>query len=129
MTDLSPPNLKRLLDEAAPGPWEYVPGEALDERCIVNLDTTTPCIAIVADEAGSDCTDADLTLAAAAPELAQEVLRLRAGVEQLLEMCLLERDAAFQDSPMRAGEVVAFNLCAERLTDLLDAHNLGDQDG
>ena len=46
--------------------------------------------------------------------------RLRAGVEQLLEMCLLERDAAFQDTPMRAGEVQAFNLCADRLTALLE---------
>ena len=61
-------------------------------------------------------------------DLAQEVIRLRAGVEQILEMCLLERDAAFQDSPMRAGEVAAFNLCAERLTDLLAAHILGDHD-
>lgn len=57
-------------------------------------------------------------------DLAQEVVRLRTGVERLLEMCLLERDAAFQDSPMRAGEVAAFNLCAERLTDLL----AGDHD-
>lgn len=46
--------------------------------------------------------------------------RLRAGVEQLREMCLLERDAAFQDTPMRAGEVQAFNLCAEQLDALLD---------
>lgn len=46
--------------------------------------------------------------------------RLRAGVEQIREMCLLERDAAFQDTPIRAGEVQAFNLCAEQLTALLD---------
>lgn len=77
MTDLSTPNLKRLLAEATPGPWTYVPGEAVDERCIVNLDTSTPCIAIVANDEGSDCTDADLTLAEMAPDLAQEVLRMR----------------------------------------------------
>ena len=46
--------------------------------------------------------------------------RLRAGVEQLRERCLRERDAAFQDTPVRAGEVQAFNLCTERLTALLD---------
>lgn len=51
---------------------------------------------------------------------ARELLRLRDGVEQLREMCLLERDAAFQAAPMRAGEVQAFNLCAEQLTDLLN---------
>ena len=46
--------------------------------------------------------------------------RLRAGVEQIREMCLIERDAAFQDTPIRAGEVQAFNLCAELLDNLLD---------
>lgn len=83
MTDLSTRNLKRLLAEVAPGPWEYMPGEAADERCIVNLDTTTPCIAIVANNEGSDCTDADLTLAAAAPQLAVEVLWMRLEIGEL----------------------------------------------
>lgn len=52
-------------------------------------------------------------------DLARELLRLRDGVEQLREMCLLERDAAFQETPMRAGEVGAFNVCADQLTGLL----------
>ena len=49
--------------------------------------------------------------------------RLRAGVEQLREMCLRERDLAFQDTPVRAGAVVAFGFCAEQLTNLLDGEN------
>ena len=55
-----------------------------------------------------------------APDMARELLRLRDGAEKLREMCLLERDAAFHATPMRADEVEAFNLCAERLTDLLE---------
>ena len=125
MTDLSTTNLKRLLDEAAPGPWEYVPGEAPDERCIVNLDTTTPCIAIVADEAGSDCTDADLTLAAAAPQLAQEVLRMRAELNHMAE------DVATIDGDPQYSQVewlfAAFT--SMKLRSIIGVRNLGDQDG
>ena len=55
-----------------------------------------------------------------APDTARELLRLRDEVEKLREMCLLERDAAFQETPMRAGEATAFNVCAEQLTDLLN---------
>ena len=51
---------------------------------------------------------------------ARELLRLHDEVEKLREMCLLERDAAFQETPMRAGEVEAFNICADQLTDLLN---------
>lgn len=68
----------------------------------------------------------DAHIVSMAPDLDKEVLRLRTGVEEILNMCLLERDAALQDSPMRAGEVAAFNLCAERLADLLEIYNLGD---
>ena len=57
-------------------------------------------------------------------DLARELLRLRDGVEQLRKMCLRERDAAFHATPMCAGEVVAFNACADQLTELLK----GDRD-
>lgn len=133
MTDLSTANLKRLLAEATPGPWTVeesnwgdiiVANEAGHKMTWGNGDQVR-----FKFEAGVYNEDlelaADPQLAALAPQLAQEVLRLRAGVERILEMCLLERDAAFQDAPMRAGEVTAFNLCSERLTDLLT----GDQDG
>ena len=53
-------------------------------------------------------------------QLTAENERLLDGVKQLREMCLLERDAAFQETPMRAGEVGAFNVCADQLTDLLN---------
>lgn len=65
-------------------------------------------------------THKEAELVALAPDLARELLRLRDGVEQVREMCLLERDAAFQETPMRGGEVKAFTICAEQLATLLD---------
>ena len=53
-------------------------------------------------------------------QLTAENERLRDGVEQLREMCLLERDAAFQETGTRAGASNACNNCAERLTGLLE---------
>ena len=67
-----------------------------------------------------DQLEAQWDMELAAPDMARELLRLRDEVEKLREMCLLERDAAFQETPMRAGEVEAFNICADQLTDLLN---------
>ena len=67
-----------------------------------------------------DQLEAQWDMELAAPSMARELLRLRDEVEKLREMCLLERDAAFQETPMRAGEVEAFNICADQLTDLLN---------
>ena len=64
--------------------------------------------------------EAHAVISTSAEVHARELLRLRDGVEQVREMCLLERDAAFQETPMRAGDVGAFNVCADRLTDLLN---------
>mgnify|MGYP006867290968 CR=1 FL=1 len=121
MTDPSSRNLERLLAEQQSSlpsiQWTYKGAEASR----IHHDYPSKHEEIYGLRAEMELSP----LAALAPQLAQEVLRLRAGVERLMEMCLLERDAAFQDAPMRAGEVTAFNLCAERLTDLLT----GDHDG
>lgn len=83
MTDLTTTHLKCLLEQATPGPWEYIPGEAIDERCIGNPGSMTMCIGVEANGAGSSCSDADLTLAAAAPQLAEEVIRLRKELRKI----------------------------------------------
>lgn len=57
-------------------------------------------------------------------DLARELLRLRDGVEQLREMCLLVRDAALHETPASEGAANAFNTCAKQLTELLE----GDRD-
>ena len=77
MTDLRTKYIQHLLAEATPGPWEYITGDSPDGRCIGNPGSMTMCIGVDANGHGSKCSDHDLTLAALAPELAQEVLRLR----------------------------------------------------
>ena len=63
-------------------PWEYDPGEQEDERCIIDAETWNMCINPTPNGAGSSCSDAELNLAALAPELAEEVIRLR---EELID--------------------------------------------
>ena len=86
MTDLTTTNLKRLLDQATPGPWEYMPGEAVDERCIGKPGSMTMCIGVEANGEGSSCGDADLTLAAAAPEITRELLILRDALADVIQI-------------------------------------------
>lgn len=78
MTDLSTTNLKRLLAEAAPGPWE-----ALDRYSdgAPRPDTTREMRA--AGEYLGIMHAPNAELAALAPDLAQEVIRLREHVKGL----------------------------------------------
>ena len=94
MTDLSTANLKRLLNEATPGPWkfdekqewEHVAGPEYPPMLICNEHVVEDCDGkqlfgnfnyTLEDHPGN------LQLAALAPALAQEVIRLR---EELLEL-------------------------------------------
>lgn len=89
MSDLTTANLQHLLDQATPGPWEYWLGEEPDERYIIDIETFgSMCIHITPNGAGSSCSDYDLNLAALAPELAEEVLRLRDALRYLLREVL-----------------------------------------
>ncbi|MCG7243798.1 hypothetical protein [Corynebacterium sp. ACRPS] len=74
MSDLTTTNLKHLLDQATPGPWKV--GDT-------NYDVITyrngDGVLWNADQAVDwSRRDEDVSLAALAPELAQEVIRLRA---------------------------------------------------
>lgn len=125
MTDLTTMHLKCLLEKATPGPWEYIPGEAVDERCIGNPGSMTMCIGVEANGEGSSCGNADLTLAAAAPELAQEVIRLREHIEGLITA--MENKAGVSNGRDTLQElIVAENLmsAANQLRQIL----LGDHD-
>ncbi|MDK8788789.1 hypothetical protein QP979_06535 [Corynebacterium striatum] len=78
MTNLTTSNLKRLLAEATPGPWEaldrYSDGAPL-------RDTTREMRA--AGEYLGLMHDPHAALAAAAPELADEILRMREALHDL----------------------------------------------
>lgn len=108
MTDLTTMHLKCLLEKATPGPWEYDPGEQGDERCIVDAETWNMCINPTSNGEGSSCSDAELYLAAAAPELAEEVLRMRNELTSL------------QEEARSAAKIHATGPTAQRVFDALE---------
>lgn len=84
MSNLTTAQLQRLLDQATPGPWEYEGPQfqeitTLDqdglEQAVISLDRYT--------EKETCNRPDDFTLAAHAPELAQEVLRMRQEISEL----------------------------------------------
>lgn len=84
MTDLSTTNLKRLLEQSTLGPWEYEGAKfqeitTLDhnglEQSVISLDRYT--------EKDLCNRPADMNLAAHAPELAEEIIRLREELQEL----------------------------------------------
>lgn len=89
MTDLSTANLKRLLAESSPGPWKFHEEEEWEH--VAGPEYPAMLTAIEHAVNGSDGKylfgnfndtvleerPGNLTLAAAAPDLAQEVLRMR----------------------------------------------------
>lgn len=78
MTDLTTTNLKCLLEKATPGPWE-----AKDSDCITSQHGE---VLWNTDQAVDwNKNDQDVKLAALAPQLAQEVIRLRNALGYLME--------------------------------------------
>ncbi|MTD91134.1 hypothetical protein [Corynebacterium hiratae] len=122
MTDLSTANLKRLLAETTPGPWEargyYMDGEPRpdDSHQIRSADGEYLGIMYASDA----------ILTAAAPQLAQEVLRLR---EELIDWA---NDEALAHNALvkRAQEAGGAGIVSTRETTynrILEI--LGDHDG
>lgn len=121
MTDLSTANLKRLLDQATPGPWhvwdayedeDYRPDTALqlhgvDGEYLGLMHRQNPY------------------LAALAPDLAQEVLRMRAELNHMAE------DVATIHGDPQYSQVewlfAAFTVM--KLRNIIGHDNLGDHDG
>lgn len=81
MTDLSTTNLKRLLAETTPGPWEAL---ATYDDGAPRPDTTREMRA--AGEYLGIMHTPNFTLAALAPSLADEVLRMREALRDLSEV-------------------------------------------
>lgn len=83
MSDITNANLQHLLDQAAPGLWEssasaYGVPEGWDEYWLALYMGYTGLSTMERDEPLPEEAYASLALAALAPELAQEVIRLRA---------------------------------------------------
>lgn len=90
MSNLTTAQLQRLLDQATPGPWESYSGvagvpEGWDEYWVIlqmgrhRLPLRSPHYPLEDEEY------ANFDLAAAAPQLAQEVIRLRDALGYLVE--------------------------------------------
>lgn len=124
--------LRELRAEATPGPWEF--HEEQEWEHVAGPEYPPMLTRVEHTVEGNDGEPlfgnfndtvleehpGNLRLAALAPDMARELLRLRDGVEQLREMCLLERDAARHETPARRGVANTFHTCAERLTNLLE---------
>lgn len=87
MSDLSTANLERLLDEASPGPWRAEVGaagvpEGWDEHWLA-LHMGHNSMYDVGREPPAEEEYANFKLAALAPPLAQEVLRMREELREL----------------------------------------------
>lgn len=86
MTVPSTEELQQLLDAATPGEWYLHEDEMGDPDGTYLHDTKdVMCIAITPIGSGSDYRENDLDLAALAPVLAAEVIRLREENERMKE--------------------------------------------
>lgn len=114
MTDLSTANLKHLLDHATPGPWRISSTEGIGG------------VGFAEDFYQDDpLEEANVTLAALAPELAQEVLRLR---EELIDWANDEAQAhnALVKRAQEAGGagiITTHKTIYNRILDILGDHN------
>lgn len=120
MTDLTTTYLKRLLDQATPGPWEYE-GAKFQEITTLDQDGLEQSVISLDRYTEKDLCNrpADMNLAAHAPELAQEVIRMR---EELTNL---------QEEARAAAKIHATGPTAQRVFDALDTtinQILGDHD-
>lgn len=85
MTDLTTMHLKCLLEQATPGPWEYE-GPQFQEITTLDQDGLEQSVISLDRYSEKETCNrpADMNLAAHAPELAEEVIRLREQVKGLI---------------------------------------------
>ena len=85
MTDLTTMHLKCLLAQATPGPWEYEGPQFQEITALDDAELEYPVISLDRYSEKETCNrPADMNLAAAAPDLAEEVIHLREHIEELI---------------------------------------------
>lgn len=107
MTDLTTMHLKCLLEKATPGPWEYE-GPQFQEITTLDQDgLEQPVVSLDRYTEKETCNrPADMNLAAAAPELAEEVIRLREHIEGLITV--MENKSATGSSPQDPAIIASY---------------------
>jgi len=108
MTDLTTTHLKRLLDQATPGPWK-----AKDSDCIASEHGE---VLWNADQAVDwSRNDHDVNLAAAAPQLAGEVLWMRRQLTSMRKAWL----SVVNDSKRMIAERILANHAVQNIDYIL----------
>ena len=97
MTDLTTTYLKRLLDQSTPGTWDYIPSQ--EDAHTHDTQTSTMCINMGDSSEHPKGTNADLELATAAPQLAEEVIRLRGEIKGLILAMEIKAASGGSQSP------------------------------
>ncbi|WKS54931.1 hypothetical protein [Corynebacterium accolens] len=118
MSDITTTNLKQLLDEAAPGPWEssaseYGVPEGWDEYWLALHMGYTRLSTMERDDPPPEEAYASLELAALAPELAQEVIRLRGHIEDLVTVMEVKATAGVSQSPATIADCLREEVLGE----------------
>ena len=112
MPNLTTTNLQHLLDQSTPGPWTVK-----DSDCITSEHGE---VLWNADQAVDwNRNDHDVNLAAAAPELAQEVLRMRNELKEI--------SAIWESASVNPDRTSAEQILAAQVVDHIDSV-LGDHD-
>lgn len=113
MTDLTTTHLKHLLDQSTPGPWETI--EAYPDGT-PRSDTSRQIRSADGEYLGI-MYELDVRLAALAPELAQEVIRLRDALGYLIEETRLAAensdDVVVQKRVVNAIETTIIKILGE----------------
>lgn len=85
MTDFTTTYLKCLLEKTTPGPWEYEGSQFQEITALDDAELEYPVISLDRYTDKELCNrPADMNLAAHAPKLAEEVIRLRDCTEGLI---------------------------------------------
>lgn len=105
--------LKQLRDRITPGPWLVNVDESDVDATYIYTDDGMLCMSLNPIGSGSSYARADLDLAALAPELLDEVIRLREAIDRLQ-----------RHTRMQSG----FNCLASDIADALHIILEGDHD-
>lgn len=114
MTDITTMHLKCLLDQATPGPWEYE-GPQFQEITTRDHDGLEQSVISLDRYSEKDTCNRpdDFTLAAAAPELAQEVIRLRGEIKGLTTAMEVKAATGESQSPATIADCLREEVLGE----------------
>ena len=121
MTAPSTEELQRLLDQATPGEWIKGVEMNTGEITIATTDMDAPRLTVLDS---SNCTVANASLIALAPELAAEVIRLRKSIETLASGLEKRASKTYQQ---RFGHIEAeiYDTAADEIRSTLEADQHG----